>query len=461
MSSVAATGAGDGELGRILLDSWRRELYEGVLGSRSRTLFALVDELAADQGRCGCPAHLSLGTVTGHAAAYRALRDGEIDTGRALRAACRIARAGGLPRVYAVDTTAWPRPNAATSPDRQPQYTPGGPRGAALIKTGWRYQHVVRLTLTPDSWVVPVLTDRIASGDDLVQVTVDHIARVCAVDGATRADPSLFLLDSGYPAARITHLLRERGIPADVLARLATSQTMWTRPEHRAAHPLGGRPRRHGFRLALREPDLTPHAAISGPVDIYGIVTVRAWHQVHPKLTRASRGFQDQPTLPIVEGSVLLARVQHLRPSRRAGDLALWYSGHRRDLLTLVMTYLARFDIEHYFRYLKTTAQAPDFHPRQPGTLTTWLRLHAYAYLHLFCARNHITGHRLPWEPATTTTPTPGQTRRKVSPALRNAWQPPGHPKPGHPGPGRPAGKRRKRRTRHPVIRKNAIHKGK
>ncbi|WFE97235.1 transposase [Micromonospora sp. WMMD987] len=461
MRSVAATGAGDSELGRILLDAWRRELYEGVLVSRSRTLFSLVDELAADQGRCGCPAHLSLGTVTGHAAAYRALRDGEIDTGRALRAACRIAARSGLPRVYAVDTTAWPRPNAATSPDRQPQYTPGGPRGAALIKTGWRYQHVVRLTLTPDSWVVPVLADRITSDDDLVEVTVGHIAQICAADGARPGDPSLFLLDSGYPAARITHLIRERRIPADVLVRLATSQTMWTRPEHRAAHPLGGRPRRHGFRLTLREPDLTPDAGVSGPLDIYGTVTVRAWHQVHPKLTRASRGFTGQTTLPIVEGTVLLARVQHLRPSRRAGDLALWYSGTRRDLLTLVMTYLTRFDIEHYFRHLKTTAHAPDFHPRQPDTLTTWLRLHAYAYLHLFCTRTHLTHHRLPWEPTTTTTPTPGQTRRQVSPALRNAWQPPGHPKPGHPGPGRPAGKRRKRRTRYPVIRRNAIHKGK
>ncbi|WP_239144159.1 transposase, partial [Actinoplanes philippinensis] len=188
MSSVTGVGAGHGEPGLILLDAWRRELYEGVLGSRSRTLFSLVDGLAVDQGRCGCPAHLSLGTVTGHAAAYRALRDGEIDTGRALRAACEIAARSGLPRVYAVDTTAWPRPNAPTSPDRQPQYTPGGPRGSALIKTGWRYQHVVRLTLTPDSWVVPVLSDRVASGDDLVQVTVDHIARVCAADGARPAD---------------------------------------------------------------------------------------------------------------------------------------------------------------------------------------------------------------------------------------------------------------------------------
>ncbi|MFY1681731.1 transposase [Micromonospora sp. WMMD730] len=152
MRSVTATGVGDGGLGRILLDAWRRELYGGVLVSRSRTLFTLVDALAAGQGRCGCPAHLSLGTVTGHAAAYRALRDGEVDTRRALRAACRIAARSGLPRVYAVDTTAWPRPHAATSPDRQPQYTPGGPRGAALIRTGWRYQHVVRLTLTPDSW---------------------------------------------------------------------------------------------------------------------------------------------------------------------------------------------------------------------------------------------------------------------------------------------------------------------
>lgn len=56
---------------------------------------------------------------------------------------------------------------------------------------------------------------------------------------------------------------------------------------------------------------------------------------------------------------------------------------------------------------------------------------------------------------------TPGQVRRQVSPALHNAWHPPGHAKPGHPGPGRPAGKRRVRRTHYPIVRKNAIHKGK
>src|SRR5512142_2929222 len=170
MRSVAGTGVGDSGVGRILLDSWRRELSERVLTSRSRALFALVDGLACDQGRCGCPAHVSLGVAVGHASVYRALREGGVDTTRALWAACRLSDRVGLPRVYAIDTTAWPRPNAPTSPDRQPQYTPGGPRGSVMIKAGWRSQPVVRLTLTPDSWVVPVLVDRVTSGDDLVEV---------------------------------------------------------------------------------------------------------------------------------------------------------------------------------------------------------------------------------------------------------------------------------------------------
>jgi hypothetical protein len=330
-----------------------------------------------------------------------------------------------------------------------------------MIRTGWRFQQIVRLTLTPDSWVVPVLVERIASHEDLVTLTVEQIARVCARDGASAQDPSLFLLDSGYPAARITYLLREQNIPAEVLVRLSTSQTMWTRPEVKASHPLGGRPRRHGLRLALREPDLPPDAGVSAPVDVYGTVTVRAWHHVHPKIDRSTRGFADHPAPPIVEGSVLLARVQHLRPSRRAGDLALWYSGTRTDLITLVMTYLARFDVEHYFRYLKTTAKATDFHPQQPRTLTTWLRLHALAYIELFLARPHVADPLLPWERRPAHTLTPGQVRRRVSPALANAWHPPQGPKPTHPGPGRPAGRRRIRRPRYPVVRKNAIHKGK
>jgi hypothetical protein len=443
------------------LDRWRCALYEGVLGCRGQTLFAMVDAIAGARGRCGCPAHASLEGPVGHAAFYRALGEGLVDVEGAVGQACGVADRVGLPRVYAIDTTAWPRPYAPTSPDRQPQYTPGGPRGSALIRTGWRYQQVVRLTLTPDSWVLPVLLRRIASTDDLVAVTIAQIRQVCARDGASAQAPSLFLLDSGYPAARITYLLRENNVPAEVLVRLSTSQTMWTRPEVKAAHPLGGRPRRHGLRLPLRAPDLPADFGISAPVDIYGTVTVQAWHQVHPKINRSSRGFADHPDPPIVEGTVLLARVQHLRPSRRAGDLALWYSGTRTDLITLVMTYLARFDAEHYFRYLKTTARAGDFPPRRPRALTLWLRLHALAYLQLFLARPHVTDALLPWETRHHHTLTPGQVRRRVSPALANAWHPPDRPKPTHPGPGRPAGRRRVRRQRHPVIRKNAIHKGK
>lgn len=236
---------------------------------------------------------------------------------------------------------------------------------------------------------------------------------------------------------------------------------MWTRPELVTAHPLGGRPRRHGLRLSLRAPDLPPDASVSAPLPLYGQVTVAAWQRMHPKIDGSTRGFETIRPGPVVEGTILHARVQHLRPSRRAGDLVLWYSGTRTDLLGLVVTYLARFDIEHFFRYLKTTAGIGCFHPQQPGAYTTWLRLHALAYTQLLLARDTICHRRLPWEPACQPVLTPGQVRRQVSPALANAWHPPGPPKPGHPGPCRPAGRRRRRRKRHKVVRKAALHKGK
>jgi len=150
---------------------------------------------------------------------------GVVDSGLALTQDCRVAARVGPPRVHSVGTTAWPRPDAPTGPDRRPQYTPGGPPGPAMIRAGWCEQRVVRLTLTPGSWVAP---------------------------------------------------------------------------------------------------DLPVDAGFSAPVDVYG--TVRARHHAHPKIDRSTRDLADHPAPPIVEGSVLLARVQHLRPSRRAGDLALWYS---------------------------------------------------------------------------------------------------------------------------------------
>lgn len=456
MTSVDGIAAG-----ATLLDRVRRSLGEQVFTCRARSLFMLAQALAGGGAGCGCPAHASLGAAVGHAAFYRALREGEVDARALVGVAMVAARGVGAPRVYAIDTTAVPRPNAPTSPDRQPQHTPGGSRSAAWIVVGWRYQQVVRLTLTPDSWTVPVVVDRVASDQDPVELALEQIAAVCAADGATPQDPSLFLLDSGYPAARITHVLRQRHLPAQVLVRLSTSQVFWTRPQVRAAHRLGGRPRRHGLRLSVGHPDLPAPSVVSAPVAVYGQITVAAWHQVHPKLDAASRGFEHLRPAPIVEGTVLHVRVQHLRPARRAGDLALWYSGNRSDLLTLVMTYLARFDVEHYFRFLKTTARIGAFHPMQPGTYTTWLRLHACAYLQLLAARGQVAGHRLPWEPAWRVVLSPGQVRRQVSPALANAWQPPAPAKPSHPGPGRPPARRRRRRERHKIVRKTAIHKGK
>jgi hypothetical protein len=337
------------------------------------------------------------------------------------------------------------------------QHSSGHNRRVNVTVVGWRYQLVVRLTLTEDSWVLPVMVDRVATDDDLVELTVAQIAAVCALDGATPESPSLFLLDSGYPSARLTWLLRQHGIPADVLVRLAATQTFHTAPELRAAHPLGGRPRRHGFSLALRTLELAPSAAVGAPLDGFGQVWVRSWTRMHQRITGSTRGFEGVAPLPLVEGTVLVMHAAHLRPSRRRGSLALFYSGSRTDLLTLALTYLRRFDVEHLFRFWKSTAAIRDFRPQQPESFTTWLRVHVAGYVQLFIARARVAHRPLPWESRELPALTPGQVRRVVPAFLVHAWSPPGVPKPGHPGPGRAKrepGKPRRRRKVHRIVRK-------
>jgi hypothetical protein len=449
MTSIPITGPG-------LLDWLRERLFTRVLLARAQTLFSLIDACTAGRGACGCAAHQSVGCPVGHAAIYRALREGVIDADELCRVVCEVGNAAGLPLVYAIDTTVIERPYAPTSADRQLLHGHGHSRFSHQVMKGWRYQVVARLTGSEDSWALPVSIERVGSEVDPVDVALDQISQVCAADGSTRRNPALFLCDSGYPSARLTYLIRERALPAEILVRVSTSQVFYTRPEELAKAPLGGRPRRHGQALHLSTLDLPACQAVSGLVGPYGQVTVKTWTYMHQKLSGTTRGFEHVTPTPVVEGTLIVADVAHLRPSRRRGKLCLFYSGDRSDLFGLLFTYLRRFDIEHLFRYWKTNAGIGNFHPTDAGTYTTWLQVHAAAYTQLLAARLLITHLRLPWETRPVRSLTPVMVSRQVSPSLSTAWQPPQRAKPGHSGPGSAQGSRRRRRQRFPVIRKHA-----
>jgi hypothetical protein len=457
MSSVSATldpsspqAQPDEEIGGL---NWFRPAAFEVFTSRAKTLFSVMDTVSTTRAWCGCPAHGSLSMPVGHAASYRALREGAVDA----QALCGLTTQVGdrltLPRIYAVDTTVIPRPHAPTSRDRQLHHGHGHNKYSHRALCGWQYQYVTRLTGTEDSWALPVSIARVESAADKLVQAVDQIEQICSVDGASAANPSLFVFDAGYQASRLTWEIRQRRLPAEVLVRLSVGAVLYTRPEIKAKSPLGGRPSKHGLGLHLKTLDLPIETSISGLIGRFGVVQVAAYENMHQKIARTTAGFAQVKELPVVEGTVLVANVAHLRPSKQRGRMCLFYSGTRSDLFGLLFEYLRRFDIEHLFRYLKTNAGIGGFHPVEPTTYTTWLRVHALAYAQLFLARDHIDHVRLPWEKRVPRVLTPQMVARQVSTLLHRSWYPTEHAKPTHKPPGWPIGKKRARRERFKLIR--------
>jgi DDE superfamily endonuclease len=103
------------------LRAFRAGVYAG-LGRRRDALFEVLDALLT-AGSCPSLPHLSLapGHRRGWGSVYAALRRGHVEV-PALRALPSRQPVPDGPPVYAVDVSVWPRPAAATSPERGYQY---------------------------------------------------------------------------------------------------------------------------------------------------------------------------------------------------------------------------------------------------------------------------------------------------------------------------------------------------
>ena len=245
-----------------------------------------------------------------------------------------------------------------------------------------------------------------------------------------------------------------------MLVRIRSDRVFHPDPDPAPPGALG-RPRRHGARFALSEPNTwtAPAAELIVADPRYGTVRVQAWHGLHPKLAGRGRwAGHDAP--PIVRGSVIRVEVEHLpKPTARAvKTLWLWWSGTGTpDLDVCWRAYLRRFDIEHTYRFVKNTLgwTTPSVRTPEQADRWTWLVLAAYTQLRL--ARGLVDDLRLPWErPRDPATLTPTRVRRGFRQLGPTIGTPASPPKFDTPGPGRPKGTRTGPRTRYPAVKKAA-----
>ncbi|MFP5489629.1 MAG: transposase, partial [Acidimicrobiia bacterium] len=341
--------------GHEQLERFRVGLY-GCLRAWPDALFELADAALCAPGPLHSVPALSLEPEfrRSHGSLYKALADGDIDTGRLDRLLVEH-RPTGWPNVFAVDATTWDRCDAETSPERGFYYSASKHSAGQPIVAGWCYQWICQLNWAPDSWTAPLDVRRVPPTTDMTTATVDQVRRLVERLDDTSEAP-LFVFDAGYDPIALGYELADTA--CEVLCRIRDDRVFHTDPPPRTSSTMG-RPSRHGTRFKCSDPQSWPEpaATLIDNDSRYGTVTVNAWHDLHPKLARRGH-WTNLAEPPIVRGSVIRVEVEHLpKPTARTKKtLWLWWSGaDQPDLDKCWRAYLRRFDIEHTFRFAKNT----------------------------------------------------------------------------------------------------------
>ncbi len=208
-----------------VLGAFRGRFY-ACLGRRADALFELTDAILT-AGVTPSPAHLSLEAVhrRGWGSFYAALSKESIDVDalRDLLARYPLAEGGpgSVPRVYAVDQSAWPRCDAEASPGRGYYYHPSRHSAGQPIVAGWAYQLIAGLGFERGSWVAPMDARRVRPEEDANKVAAEQVRALVSrlIRRDTGGDEApLLVFDAGYDPVRLQSDLE--GCPTQILVRL-------------------------------------------------------------------------------------------------------------------------------------------------------------------------------------------------------------------------------------------------
>jgi hypothetical protein len=406
-----------------VLSRFRTEFYQ-CLTARADTLFDLTDAVLCTDGPVRTLVDLSLAPEMrrGHGALYDALGCGRIDYARLRRslATLPVPRAADGRIVLAVDVSAWLRPDAATSPDRLFCHVYGRAKNNAQLIPGWPYSIVAALETGRTCWTAILDAVRLGPADDATAVTAaqlrEVITRLRAAGHWSEGDADiLIVMDSGYDVMRLAFVLAD--LPIEVTGRLRSDRVLLRpAPPHRPG--TNGRPRKHGGTFTLAKPDTwhTPDTLTMTATTRYGKAEASAWDRLHPRLTRRGPWLDHEDELPIIEGTLIRLRVEHLPGDRDPKPVWLWSSATGATpahVDRLWQAFLRRFDIEHTFRLFKQTLgwTTPKVRTPQAADRWTWLIIAAHTQLRL--ARHLTQDLRRPWErPAAPGRLTPARVRR-------------------------------------------------
>ena len=434
-----------------LLQTFRHKLL-GIFPRRADALFELTDALLLSVDPRS-PVELSLSPAFRRrfSMVYDALRKGQVEPelARQLLAEAEPSEALTIAgcAVYGVDTTVDLRPEAETLADRSKVYSTCQQKAVP----GHQYSWVGRIVSQAPAWFAPRDVERVATRDTPAVVAARQVLRLAAtlvVVGML----NVVVADSGY--AKAPFLAAFVGLTSlGVLVRLPCNRVLYGAPPAPVINPKTGkrakkgRPPEHGAKFRLQTPP-APERQVEFPLPLgKGSVRVSAWGLLHFKEVARLVG-----TIVRVEFFTPAGQPKYRRP------LWLFWSGPSSfSLEALCQMYLARFGIEHFFRFAKQRlgllcAKSPTLQACE-----NWMWVVALAYTQLLLARTLVQAMPRPWDktPRDLHQPlTAGQVQRAWPTFSLNLGTPASAPRPSGKAPGRAAGFHPEPRPRQPVVSK-------
>jgi hypothetical protein len=357
--------------------------------------------------------------------------------------------------------------NAPTLADRGMVYAPTEVKGNKPVTIGHEYS-TVTLGLEPEagvssSWVLPLLTQRVASHEDKEMVGAGQI-------DALLQDPKLpFGLelcveagDTSYSKPAFLHAHRKHPNLVTV-ARVRSNRIFYPQPlaaEQEGSGP--GHPTWYGESFSLSDaqtwgnPDETLTLTETSRRGKLYRIEMQAWHHL------LMRGKHEPERLPMHTYPFTLVRiVRYDEEGKPAYKHPLWLlvMGQRRhelSLLHIYQAYTTRFDQEHFYRFATQKLLLTDFQTPAVKREEQWWQLVHIAYAQLWMARHVACALPQPWQRNL-----PVMRRPLISPTLvqrdfahiiRQLGTPAQPPKRRGISPGRRLGTKLPRRPRHKVV---------
>ncbi|MEE1801899.1 transposase [Streptomyces sp. JV176] len=354
---------------------FRCEFYE-CLTARHDELFELVDAVLCADGAVKSLLDLTLLPEhrRGHGAMYGGLNHGRIDVGRLRTVPARLPlpRFDGGRLVLAVDVSPWLRSDAPCSAERPFCHVYGRAKAASQFIPGWPYSFVAVLEPGAASWTAILDAVRLSPADDATVIAAAQlrgvVERLIAAGQWRTRDPHIVIVsDAGYDVTCLAWVLRD--LPVELAGRIRSDRVMRL-PEPPRMHGVNGWPPKHGPEFRFSKPETWPEPAITTVTDTthYGKAETQAWDRVHPRLTNRSSWLDHDGELPLVEGTLMRLKVEHLSKGRDARPVWLWSSktGATPDGVNRSwQAFLRRFDLEHVdHEALHNRVEVKDLHSR-------------------------------------------------------------------------------------------------